>query len=200
MTPAGSSPRVRGRPYENGGVALLEGLIPASAGQTSRAISGARTVRAHPRECGADVSAPRAGAGVLWLIPASAGQTTFCGRPTFLPWAHPRECGADAAHLPGMDVGAGSSPRVRGRRLFGSAPHPVAGLIPASAGQTDTLRSPQPHSRAHPRECGADARTSQGSIHRQGSSPRVRGRPNSQASRILTHGLIPASAGQTAWA
>ena len=195
--PAGSSPRVRGRPRCSRGVRLWAGLIPASAGQTSGPPGPADASTAHPRECGADPrlgharqglrgSSPRV-RGRLWLsvlmrkrkglIPASAGQTrsqSACPAPC---GAHPRECGADRPGWVDCQIRPGSSPRVRGRPLGGAASKARERLIPASAGQTPVWPRSLLVCRAHPRECGADFHLIRVQPHTPGSSPRVRGRP-----------------------
>ena len=50
---AGSSPRVRGSPRRKRLLAAQRGIIPASAGLTTRAIYMVSKVRDHPRGCGA---------------------------------------------------------------------------------------------------------------------------------------------------
>ena len=70
------------------------------------------------------------------IIPARAGQTgAFC--PVRRVDAdHPRACGANRVAPAQVAGDAGSSPRVRGKRV--PAVEPVAGnrIIPARAGQT----------------------------------------------------------------
>ena len=111
----GSSPRVRGGPCSALSEISSIGLIPASAGRTTRR-STARAVKwAHPRECGADHpcrcpgdddmgSSPRVRGGrrsalmrfiTMGLIPASAGRTSHTYHLLSGAGAHPRECGAD---------------------------------------------------------------------------------------------------------
>ena len=176
MRHRGSSPRVRGRLRLVCHGVPLQGLIPASAGQTLFPVGGHPLAGAHPRECGADRyfgdrlgkavgSSPRVRgrhvcktcvSGARGLIPASAGQTVAVPTPRPERWAHPRECGADATHLQHGCRSAGSSPRVRGRRVWRVRLPLFSGLIPASAGQTFPGGSSAPALPAHPRECGAD--------------------------------------------
>ena len=92
---------------------------------------------------------------------------------------------------------AGSSPRVRGRRQAATQREHPPGLIPASAGQTAPAISDTTPARAHPRECGADQPQLSKHLVQEGSSPRVRGRPNGVLHLEKPVGLIPASAGQT---
>ena len=139
-------------------------------------------------------------AGVLGggLIPASAGQTDGGTRTRTQPGAHPRECGADRPLYFSSTAIRGSSPRVRGRQQFHGSREVLARLIPASAGQTCHASKTRQAGGAHPRECGADAARESGVTWDQGSSPRVRGRRRYRNYGFHWHGLIPASAGQTA--
>ena len=197
VTDTGSSPRVRGRPRSRSMLKLSPGLIPACAGQTRRPRVGLIGSRAHPRVCGADLSAindaphkrgssPRVrGRPSDWiafsswrgLIPACAGQTRRPIRSRTQPRAHPRVCGADGDKIPVEIWGKGSSPRVRGRRHCWGGVFVMVGLIPACAGQTVA-------------EVVADH-------PRLGSSPRVRGRRIYQKPTTRAERLIPACAGQT---
>ena len=131
------------------------------------------------------------------LIPACAGQT-LRSRTRWSRWrAHPRVCGADSFNRRANSRCGGSSPRVRGRQLQQARQLPLRGLIPACAGQTSPRSPPSPAAWAHPRVCGADWPLTPASHHGVGSSPRVRGRRRVGEGRGLTHGLIPACAGQT---
>ncbi|EFW09846.1 hypothetical protein HMPREF9005_1170 [Actinomyces sp. oral taxon 178 str. F0338] len=88
------------------------------------------------------------------LIPACAGKTTRCWRTMIPAEAHPRACGENEYHHDLAVLGAGSSPRVRGKRGRACARVHVDGLIPARAGKTSAPRRrcrPRP---AHPRACG----------------------------------------------
>ena len=109
----GSSPRVRGPLLVPLFMLDTPGLIPASAGTTSRMPIMMSLSRAHPRECGDHVgyvggwpnlvgSSPRVRGPLLLalfcqggarLIPASAGTTPTVCFHQFDSWAHPRECG-----------------------------------------------------------------------------------------------------------
>ena len=159
----------------------------------------------------------RGGLGDAGLIPASAGQTTYRVPAGVTVRAHPRECGADWPCVKDAAGRWGSSPRVRGRRDGEGDLLQVAGLIPASAGQTLADPWPRPGWGAHPRECGADTNPRRSTTGRAGSSPRVRGRLETSGLMSPSDGssprvrgrlrrrtvalrpsrLIPASAGQT---
>ena len=92
----------------------------------------------------------------------------------------------------------GSSPRVRGKPRRTSLIQALYGLIPACAGKTPGLASPQPPSRAHPRVCGENPRLLSPKHSDLGSSPRVRGKRQQGRNRRPAPRLIPACAGKTA--
>ena len=92
---------------------------------------------------------------------------------------------------------AGSSPRVRGKQHRTMVAPGVSGLIPARAGKTQRRGRGLGASRAHPRACGENLRAPDGLRTRRGSSPRVRGKPNSAAWCPSPGWLIPARAGKT---
>ena len=173
--------------------------------------------RAHPRGCGADPPLPRpprrrGGSsprvrgrrygypqvqGVRGLIPAGAGQTPNLFLLNHDSRAHPRGCGADDFGY-WRDVGfPGPSPRVRGRRHWGTSGMVLRGLIPAGAGQTRRMTAARAVTRAHPRGCGADPSILFHLCDPSGSSPRVRGRLADRVTDATQRRLIPAGAGQT---
>ena len=213
----GSSPRVRGRLSRPVCWPCRVGLIPAGAGQTIRLPRISRRCRAHPRGCGADISAllrpgffsgssPRVRgrppsyplpSRERGLIPAGAGQTGTTGRRGCCLRAHPRGCGADVDYQNGSDEIMGSSPRVRGRRRCSRMRRRFSRLIPAGAGQTGCVPSGWTPRAAHPRGCGADITGTIEVYPLNGSSPRVRGRRTSARHRGRWFRLIPAGAGQT---
>ena len=132
----GSSPRMRGkRPHRQFGGRKFR-IIPAHAGQTSMGHPTVMAISDHPRACGANREAFRAGTlhvgssprmrgkpsrsrFVLTgrrIIPAHAGQTSGLRLQSRGLSDHPRACGANnqvqalTAHC------GGSSPRMRGKR------------------------------------------------------------------------------------
>ena len=234
----GSSPRVRGRLRIRKPLDPDPGLIPACAGQTDPGVRVKIVPGAHPRVSGADVQKLAGNRGFLGssprvrgrprfcvpapvsvgLIPACAGQTLYGYALGGGYRAHPRVCGADPGEDTTVPSGAGSSPRVRGRRFQLLQQQVDRRLIPACAGQTARTSARRTAPRAHPRVCGADNITAKGMNNgsglipacagqtstdwssgttRLGSSPRVRGRQDLVAGQIKSTGLIPACAGQT---
>ena len=132
------------------------GIIPAYAGNTSRAFIRFCAVRDHPRVCGEHLTIPEdalltAGSsprmrGTLFsqkvsmseerIIPAYAGNTKDYRKHTPHIRDHPRVCGEHPSWGPPEPVWTGSSPRMRGTPC-GWRAYPVrAGIIPAYAGNT----------------------------------------------------------------
>ena len=112
-------------------------------------------------------------------------------------WAHPRVCGENAAGLASNSLGAGSSPRVRGKPIRETIRPHEGGLIPACAGKTQRLDRACSARRAHPRVCGENASQLGVSGGCTGSSPRVRGKRLGGVTVAALTGLIPACAGKT---
>ena len=94
-------------------------------------------------------------------------------------------------------VGAGSPPRVRGKRLCCSGLSFYLGITPACAGKTCALFPLDSHNGDHPRVCGENLRCFQLLIVIAGSPPRVRGKPSSGYSYLCPSGITPACAGKT---
>ena len=110
---SGSSPRVRGKPYDGVSLSVSVRLIPACAGKTDLAPVVASIRGAHPRVCGenwikfaqwlvATGSSPRVRGKlhelyerllVERLIPACAGKTGVHCTDSVRTGAHPRVCG-----------------------------------------------------------------------------------------------------------
>ena len=213
----GSSPRVRGKPGAGRVGQGLGRLIPARAGKTGKSMLLAVPVGAHPRACGengrpgsrrrrAVGSSPRVrGKRMVWpsktatprLIPARAGKTPCSVTSTWVPGAHPRACGENPRIPCPVRAQDGSSPRVRGKRIGGPHAQALARLIPARAGKTcpSALRIVGP--RAHPRACGENEPVRALVLDCDGSSPRVRGKPEQARHPVVDGRLIPARAGKT---
>ena len=91
----------------------------------------------------------------------------------------------------------GSSPRVRGKHGTAGRLLPRPGLIPACAGKTQLLSTQTRQHRAHPRVCGENFEKLFVYLKKEGSSPRVRGKPITRPDGHSGSGLIPACAGKT---
>ena len=154
--PAGSSPRMRGKPRLERDDSRTRRIIPAHAGQTSRTPTPTPTVSDHPRACGANAAAgrirtlrrgssprmrgkphqrvmPPAGRRI---IPAHAGQTDLDKFYGDVNADHPRACGANPCRPPIRWMNTGSSPRMRGKLGHRHRRYGRARIIPAHAGQT----------------------------------------------------------------
>ena len=172
----GSSPRMRGKPDLIGAGGPRGRIIPAHAGQTPTAVRFPLFPPDHPRACGANPifsacrwthfgSSPRmrgkpramnANADRVRIIPAHAGQTLPRNYAESTPTDHPRACGANV-RLPVKDrYDAGSSPRMRGKRIIVNYIMRYMRIIPAHAGQTEPQYQQYRRPTDHPRACGAN--------------------------------------------
>ncbi len=115
----------------------------------------------------------------------------------FSPPVHPRGCGEHGRWMLALDIAGGSSPRVRGTPPSEQGQWVSVRFIPAGAGNTrDAWGTPVPHA-VHPRGCGEHLCPSFHGIARYGSSPRVRGTPDSLTAEVQVSRFIPAGAGNT---
>ena len=131
------------------------------------------------------------------LIPACAGKTRNTYRPRWLTRAHPRVCGENQPTQRAIAANDGSSPRVRGKRIYGIITALVPRLIPACAGKTSAVMGVFLAMWAHPRVCGENLLAGHTAMALQGSSPRVRGKPQEVRVSDGAFRLIPACAGKT---
>ena len=152
----GSSPRMRGTlPGKSTGL-QTSGIIPAHAGNTHVVTRPITASRDHPRACGEHLvltltmlphsgSSPRMrgtpGSAVSLLafsgiIPAHAGNTRCHPRRSCGVRDHPRACGEHHDESHRANDKQGSSPRMRGTRLFLHECGRHSGIIPAHAGNT----------------------------------------------------------------
>ena len=217
MSIGGSSPLTRGKHDARVPRVLLDGLIPAHAGKTTRASTSTPSTRAHPRSrgengCRGDDTGDLEGSSPLTrgkrqdadrlpcppgLIPAHAGKTARRRSAPMPPWAHPRSRGENATNLAKAAQVAGSSPLTRGKHRCSSSLWRTRGLIPAHAGKTGFQRPRLRRRGAHPRSCGENGMTTTSAMSSAGSSPLMRGKPWGLSFRWGWVGLIPAHAGKT---
>ena len=208
---------MRGKPYISRCSRITGRLIPAYAGKTRSWEGWEDAAGAHPRVCGENCeskylrikgegSSPRmrgkrnhrlANANRAGLIPAYAGKTVQGGNTGGLMRAHPRVCGENFLTLGLPDALAGSSPRMRGKRLARGFRGINRGLIPAYAGKTTNSPLQSLLLEAHPRVCGENRLRLLRAHGATGSSPRMRGKPLTQSNGDAASGLIPAYAGKT---
>ena len=94
-------------------------------------------------------------------------------------------------------IGYGSPPRVRGK-LSGAGEKPSqAGITPACAGKTPSLRHFHRLAADHPRVCGENTGVPQIASSSNGSPPRVRGKPEALQTTPGELRITPACAGKT---
>ena len=217
VLPAGSSPQVRGKLSALVLEHLENRLIPAGAGKTRSITQPQRYVPAHPRRCGENPADPDAvptlngsspqvrgkhhaytlERGRTRLIPAGAGKTG-CDAGCFkLDAAHPRGCGENFEAWFAIFSYSGSSPQVRGKRVYTTQTLTLSRLIPAGAGKTSPPQEAYRKVPAHPRRCGENFAGTVILIFVFGSSPQVRGKPSWIRLYYLDGRLIPAGAGKT---
>ena len=110
---------------------------------------------------------------------------------------HPRACGENRTSKNSAGVSQGSPPRVRGKRFRRTPSLPASRITPARAGKTGAAEHCHQSCQDHPRACGENngCRTLRG--NREGSPPRVRGKPMIAAIRLSIIGITPARAGKT---
>ena len=110
---------------------------------------------------------------------------------------HLRVCGADRPTRTPTGRRRGSSPRVRSRRTVRGCASRPRGIISACAEQTSQAQSNATAAKDHLRVCGADALNLGGAEQHEGSSPRVRSRPQQVPQAGAASGIISACAEQT---
>ena len=213
----GSSPHVRGTHRGRWARCSRAGIIPACAGNTRAAAGWRASRRDHPRMCGEHALQPykrglalgssphvrgtlRGGedfVGGVGIIPACAGNTRVRKGRDGRAGDHPRMCGE---HNPFNGIVAdfpGSSPHVRGTLRMIHHWSDIKGIIPACAGNTQTIFEPTCSMRDHPRMCGEHGISPSARRAVWGSSPHVRGTLTNTYDNGGLTGIIPACAGNT---
>ena len=214
---AGSSPLARGTLHFLKPSRSHPRLIPARAGNTTRAYTPTVVCSAHPRSRGEhrrhdkpfrrlSGSSPlargtRCAGGcrrrLRRLIPARAGNTFHASAVSGSHAAHPRSRGEHYPFIAQDWVPDGSSPLARGTlyKIFASTT--ARRLIPARAGNTALLEIKTARVAAHPRSRGEHRHFPTHCVIECGSSPLARGTLANAELRKLAVRLIPARAGNT---
>ena len=91
---------------------------------------------------------------------------------------HPRACGEHDVLSDRVEYETGSSPRMRGTRLGFDSQDRHWGIIPAHAGNTKRHAALRRSFRDHPRACGEHQYSHMHGFGLTGSSPRMRGTPD----------------------
>jgi len=131
------------------------------------------------------------------FIPACAGNTNHRRGGNHRPAVHPRVCGEHSCDSRNRSRASGSSPRVRGTRVWRPRCVRAGRFIPACAGNTIACSACWLIPTVHPRVCGEHDQVAEGKPHRLGSSPRVRGTLQPGPADLLHRRFIPACAGNT---
>ena len=212
----GLSPRVRGNLHQAAHPGLLQGSIPACAGEPTSPTCPPASARVYPRVCGGTASSgtqpadkrglsprvrgnPRASGRRrrrMGSIPACAGEPPRRRKRQITVRVYPRVCGGTASAFLRRRRSSGLSPRVRGNR----AGHPVAGArrgsIPACAGEPGKRVTLFALIEVYPRVCGGTVQWPGAPSKSDGLSPRVRGNPTGRFFWTGASGSIPACAGE----
>ena len=151
----GLSPRVRGNPSRDLDLDVVDGSIPAGAGEPRTASRGTSETGVYPRGCGGTLVSlsaisrtwglsPRVRgnqrfAAVLRVesgsIPAGAGEPDQPLKFSRAAGVYPRGCGGTQQRLTLHRSSEGLSPRVRGNQGVVNSDLPLMGSIPAGAGE-----------------------------------------------------------------
>ena len=152
--------------------------IPAYAGKTLTPPVQSSIPAEHPRVCGENLQIFRAMRGRMGTsprmrgkrflvpsaavgarnIPAYAGKTGGGGCGGGWGAEHPRVCGENYAKRKPLAYAAGTSPRMRGKRMSAIGYASLPRNIPAYAGKTRITSDRRPTSAEHPRVCGENLR------------------------------------------
>ena len=192
-------------------------FIPAPAGNTMDVSASNTSGSVHPRACGEHKnhpklnvtlfgSSPRLRGTPLLLyslllysrfIPAPAGNTVWPLGAKIGPTVHPRACGEHYQAAGRERDNVGSSPRLRGTLARLKLRALVMRFIPAPAGNTRLHPTRFKRPTVHPRACGEHHLRRCPAPSPRGSSPRLRGTPQSISRSLLSLRFIPAPAGNT---
>ena len=129
------------------------------------------------------------------FIPADAGNMLDY-LPNYKPaTVHPRRCGEHVLFAPGLSVGGGSSPQVRGTYHHSHRGRRRGRFIPAGAGNMADLPASGISLMVHPRRCGEHVKHTASIYEVVGSSPQVRGTFVETPMVFAKTRFIPAGAG-----
>ena len=217
MTPRGTSPRTRGKPWYKHVTQFIDRNIPAHAGKTGAQDRRHSHHSEHPRARGEndgqmlrtwlpDGTSPRT-RGKHWgddaesiterNIPAHAGKTMGCFQCFCPTQEHPRARGENTPWGCSGSTVSGTSPRTRGKPRLLRRLVPPGRNIPAHAGKTFTARYRLVAETEHPRARGENPRITFGRLNACGTSPRTRGKLGEFHQGFPFCRNIPAHAGKT---
>ena len=192
----GLSPRLRGNRGLEVNELMVEGSIPAPAGEPHVGVLHCRRGGVYPRACG---GTPIMGCVVLLdegLSPRLRGNRGSRERRHCRVGSIPRACGGTGMTSTSRSAGHGLSPRLRGNRLTRTSPDEYSGSIPAPAGEPDGCPPPHWSTSVYPRACGGTLPCTDGGMPASGLSPRLRGNLAGNGQRRAHARSIPAPAGE----
>ncbi len=192
----GSPPRVWGRLPKAAGEFLTMRFTPTRVGKTSVTMPVHGCQQVHPHACGEDATAawycaseggspPRVWGRRLGqkrtrprdrFTPTRVGKTRHHARRHGWGSVHPHACGEDPPHKAPAPAGAGSPPRVWGRRGHQSGHRGAGWFTPTRVGKTALAPTRTRRTTVHPHACGEDVTKRLCSPEPAGSPPRVWGR------------------------
>ena len=207
---------MRGNPKGSVRPEIIEGSIPACAGEPERRAEPLALERDYPRGCGGTgfrLSGGHALAGLSprvrgnprdrrseslnpGSIPACAGEPQQTTNPFGQNEVYPRVCGGTLIKALTSASCRGLSPRVRGNPLLLDSGGPGERSIPACAGEPVRPGTTSMSPTVYPRVCGG---TNVGIARPKlqcGLSPRVRGNPLCPRLPVCRGRSIPACAGE----
>ena len=195
---------------------IVDGSIPACAGEPWQQQPGLYQSTVYPRVCGGTGSSylcarftrglsPRVRGNLQTTrhkyarygsIPACAGEPCRHTASTDRHRVYPRVCGGTAVARRYQVSPEGLSPRVRGNRPPGGGRIYLCGSIPACAGEPWAQRRPGRTAPVYPRVCGGTFGSYRFAVGSHGLSPRVRGNPSTRRHSPQDARSIPACAGE----
>ena len=131
------------------------------------------------------------------ITPACAGKTKILTAHTLTTQDHPRVCGKNVYRLIIPQLATGSPPRVREKLLVRLRIKVNGGITPACAGKTNSDNVSLSFGGDHPRVCGKNISTDWKFYDIEGSSPRVREKPERTGITDTSNRITPACAGKT---
>ena len=215
-TVKGLSPRVRGNRTFRAFDQVIDGSIPACAGEPPAAPRRTQPPTVYPRVCGGTCPqwpplpparglSPRVrgnhhvrahGSLLLGSIPACAGEPRARPPAPGRGGVYPRVCGGTASSRCSAPWATGLSPRVRGNLARECAWCSKKRSIPACAGEPPCGHRGASHFPVYPRVCGGTTYPLTPVASPRGLSPRVRGNQPYLGAARVAEGSIPACAGE----
>ena len=192
---SGLSPRRRGNRNQDREDRSEAGSIPAQAGEPVAGNSLDDVSGSIPAQAGEPRTAP-SGPATTWVYPRAGGGTAASRRVRSPRWVYPRAGGGTSSDSYIASLSWGLSPRRRGNPVACCNEIGRLGSIPAQAGEPLRAGRSCGLTWVYPRAGGGTEMLNGllGAI--AGLSPRRRGNRNQTGELSITHGSIPAQAGE----